>query len=49
MSSDAILARIKLASNGSVLAEWATDGLANLTNCAIGVELLSDSAGGGDY
>jgi len=48
VSRNAILARIKLASNDSVLAEWSANGLANLTDCAVGVELLSDRAGGGD-
>jgi hypothetical protein len=44
MSRNAILAGIKLASNYSILAEWSTDLLANLTDCAVGVELLSDRA-----
>jgi hypothetical protein len=49
MSCNAILTRIKLTANNSVFAEWSTDFLANLADCAIGVELLADGAGGGDY
>jgi hypothetical protein len=44
VARNTILAGIKLASNYSILAEWPTDLLANLTDCAVGVELLSDRA-----
>jgi hypothetical protein len=43
-----ILARIELSTNYAVLAERATDGLADLANGAVRVELLADGAGGGD-
>jgi hypothetical protein len=46
MSRNAILTRIKLTANHSVLTERPTDFLANLADCAVGVELLADGAGG---
>jgi hypothetical protein len=49
MSSNAILARIELTTNSTVLTKWATDRLADGTNCAVGVELLADGASGGNY
>jgi hypothetical protein len=48
MSRNPILTRIKLASNDSVFAERSTNFLANLTNRAVRVELLSNGACGGD-
>jgi hypothetical protein len=41
MSSDTVLARIELASNDTVLAEWSSDLLANLANCAIGIDCMN--------
>jgi hypothetical protein len=41
VSSDTILARIELASNDAVLAEWSSDLLANLANCAIGIDCMN--------
>ena len=38
MSCDSVLARVELASNHAVLAEWATDFLADLADCAVGVD-----------
>jgi hypothetical protein len=46
MSRNAILTRIKLTANHSVFAERPTDFLADLADCAVGVELLADGAGG---
>jgi hypothetical protein len=49
MSSNAILTRIELASNDTVLAEGPADSLADLADCAVWVELLSDRACGGNH
>lgn len=49
MSCNTILAGIKLRPNRTILTEWSTNLLANLTNVAIWVELFTDRAGRGDY
>jgi len=38
MPCDSVLARVELASNYAVLAKWATDFLADLADCAVGVD-----------
>lgn len=48
MSGNAILTCVKLAYNHAILAERTTDGLRDLAESAIGVELLADCAGGGE-
>jgi hypothetical protein len=48
MSRNAVLASIKLTTNHSILAEWPANRLWDLPECAVGVELLANSAGGGD-
>jgi hypothetical protein len=49
VSCDPILARIKLASNNSILAERSTNLLANLADGTVRVELLANGARRGDY
>jgi hypothetical protein len=49
MSCNTVLARVELAANNTVLAEGATDSLTDGTDGAVGVELLANGAGGGDY
>jgi hypothetical protein len=49
MSRDTVLAGIELRADDTVLAEGPADSLADRANSAVGVELLADCAGGGDY
>ena len=48
MSCNAVLARVELGADGTVLAEGAADSLADGTDGTVGVELLADCAGRGD-
>lgn len=49
MSRDTVLTRIELGANDAVLTEGPANSLANGADGAVGVELLTDYAGGGDY
>lgn len=49
MSRDTVLARIELGTDNTILAEGPADSLADGADGAVGVELLADCAGGGDY
>ena len=49
MSRDTVLARIELGADNAVLAEGPANSLTDGADGAVGVELLADCAGGGDY
>ena len=48
MSRNTVLARVELGADHAVLAEGATDSLADGADGTVGVELLADCAGGRD-